>query len=272
MSSVSRDSSGLSGEHLRLLSDALTVEGVKYRYTPSGPWVLAGVNLSVRAGERVAVMGPSGSGKSTLLLCAAGLLRAETGRVSLDGVDVMAASEKELTMLRRDRVAFVFQDLNLVESLTAAQNVALPGLLGGRPRDDAEVAEALGSVGLTGLEKRLPGRLSGGQRQRVAVARALASHPAMVFADEPTGALDMRAGRAVLDQLDLLVDAGAGLLVVTHDPRVAAWADRVVWLVDGQVSGQAIGADATQIAQQLAELQEQAERNGATLFTEEGQP
>ncbi|WP_204519773.1 ABC transporter ATP-binding protein [Actinomyces procaprae] len=272
MSFMSPVSSASSVEHTGPLPDVLRAVGVKYRYASSGPWVLGGVDLSVRAGERVAVMGPSGSGKSTLLLCAAGLLRAEAGQVSLDGVDVMAASEKELTMLRRDRVAFVFQDLNLVESLTAAQNVALPGLLGGRPRDDAEVVEALGSVGLTGLEKRLPGRLSGGQRQRVAVARALASHPAMVFADEPTGALDMRAGRAVLDQLDLLVDAGAGLLVVTHDPRVAAWADRVVWLVDGQVSGQVIGADATQIAQQLAELQEQAERDGATLLADEGQP
>ncbi|MDO4899581.1 ABC transporter ATP-binding protein [Actinomyces sp.] len=272
MSSVSRDSSRLSGEHLRLLSEALTVEGVKYRYTPSGPWVLGGVDLSVRAGERVAVMGPSGSGKSTLLLCAAGLLRAGMGRVSLDGVDIMAASEKELTALRRDRLAFVFQDLNLVESLTAAQNVALPGLLGGRPRNDGEVAKALESVGLTGLEGRLPGRLSGGQRQRVAVARALASHPAMVFADEPTGALDVRAGRAVLEQLDLLAGAGAGLLVVTHDPRVAAWADRVVWLVDGQVSGQVTGADASQIAQRLAILQNEAEQNGTASYADQVRP
>ena len=237
----------------------LGVSGLEFRYSASGPLVLRGVDLVVGAGERVAVMGPSGSGKSTLLLCAAGLLRAGAGRVLLDRVDVASASERELTAMRRDRTAFVFQDLNLVESLTAAQNVALPGLLGGRARSPEEVTDVLGRVGLAGLEDRLPSRLSGGQRQRVAVARALASRSAMVFADEPTGALDVRAGVAVLEQLDLLSDAGAGLLVVTHDPRVAAWADRVVWLVDGQVVGEVVGADAVQIAGHLADLQTQAE-------------
>ena len=237
--------------------DVLEVSGLELRYSAHGPLVLRGVDLSVGAGERVAVMGPSGSGKSTLLLCAAGLLRAGAGRVLLDGVDVASASERTLTAMRRDRVAFVFQDLNLVESLTAAQNVALPGLLGGRARSPGEVAGVLER--LAGLEDRLPSRLSGGQRQRVAVARALVSRPAMVFADEPTGALDVRAGVTVLGQLDLLSGAGAGLLVVTHDPRVAAWADRVVWLVDGRVAGEVSGAGAAQIAARLTDLQARVE-------------
>lgn len=239
--------------------DVLEVSGLELRYSAHGPLVLRGVDLSVGAGERVAVMGPSGSGKSTLLLCAAGLLRAGAGRVLLDGVDVASASERTLTAMRRDRVAFVFQDLNLVESLTAAQNVALPGLLGGRARSPGDVAGVLERVGLAGLEDRLPSRLSGGQRQRVAVARALVSRPAMVFADEPTGALDVRAGVTVLGQLDLLSGAGAGLLVVTHDPRVAAWADRVVWLVDGRVAGEVSGAGAAQIAARLTDLQARVE-------------
>lgn len=241
------------------LPGVLEVSGLEFRYSAHGSLVLRGVDLSVGAGERVAVMGPSGSGKSTLLLCAAGLLRAGAGRVLLDGVDVVSASERMLTAMRRDRVAFIFQDLNLVESLTAAQNVALPGLMGGRMRSPGDVTGVLERVGLAGLEDRLPSRLSGGQRQRVAVARALVSRPAMVFADEPTGALDVRAGAAVLGQLDLLSDAGGGLLVVTHDPRVAAWADRVVWLVDGCATGGVSGAGAAQIAGHLADLQARVE-------------
>ena len=219
------------------LPGVLEVSGLEFRYSAHGSLVLRGVDLSVGAGERVAVMGPSGSGKSTLLLCAAGLLRAGAGRVLLDGVDVASASERTLTAMRRDRVAFVFQDLNLVESLTAAQNVALPGLMGGRMRSPGDVTGVLERVGLAGLEDRLPSRLSGGQRQRVAVARALVSRPAMVFADEPTGALDVRAGAAVLGQLDLLSDAGGGLLVVTHDREAEEAADRVLTMDGGRLGG-----------------------------------
>lgn len=144
------------------LPGVLEVSGLEFRYSAHGSLVLRGVDLSVGAGERVAVMGPSGSGKSTLLLCAAGLLRAGAGRVLLDGVDVVSASERMLTAMRRDRVAFIFQDLNLVESLTAAQNVALPGLMGGRMRSPGDVTGVLERVGLAGLEDRLPSRLSGG--------------------------------------------------------------------------------------------------------------
>lgn len=224
------------------LPGVLEVSGLEFRYSAHGSLVLRGVDLSVGAGERVAVMGPSGSGKSTLLLCAAGLLRAGAGRVLLDGVDVVSASERMLTAMRRDRVAFIFQDLNLVESLTAAQNVALPGLMGGRMRSPGDVTGVLERVGLAGLEDRLPSRLSGGQRQRVAVARALVSRPAMVFADEPTGALDTRSAAFVLAELRRLADEGAAVVLVTHDPGAAALADSVLVMRDGAIIDRRRGA------------------------------
>jgi putative ABC transport system ATP-binding protein len=195
------------------------------------------VSLTVTPGELVAVMGPSGSGKSTLLNLAGALDLPTSGRVLIDGVDVTTASPRALAGLRRNRLGFVFQDFNLISSLTAAENVFLPLELDGvSPRSGQALAEAaLLSVGLDGLADRFPDELSGGQRQRVAIARALIGDRRLVLADEPTGALDSHTGEAVLRVLRERCDAGAAALLVTHDARHAAWADRVIFLRDGCV-------------------------------------
>lgn len=200
---------------------------------------LDGVDLDLAAGTFTAVMGPSGSGKSTLLRCAAGLDRPTAGRVEIAGTPLTGLSERRLTLLRRDRVGFVFQSFNLVPSLSAAQNVALPLHLAGRRPSRAQVREALAHVGLAGRERHRPAELSGGQQQRVALARALVTSPSVLFADEPTGALDTTTARQVLDLLRRFVDsAGRTIVMVTHDPSAAARADRVVFLVDGRVQGE----------------------------------
>jgi putative ABC transport system ATP-binding protein len=181
-------------------------------------------------------MGPSGSGKSTLLHCAAGLDRVSDGRVMIDDVDVTALPERALTRLRRARVGFVFQSFNLVAALTAAQNVALPLRLAGIRPEPGRVEAALAEVGLADRAGHRPSELSGGQQQRVAIARALVTRPAVVFADEPTGALDAAASREVLRLLRAAVDRHAQTVVlVTHDPVAAAYADRVLFLADGRI-------------------------------------
>ncbi|MGO1701762.1 ABC transporter ATP-binding protein [Micrococcaceae sp. AOP34-BR2-30] len=235
-------------------SRVLTAENVSFAYPSSaGPIpVLHEVSLTLDAGEWIAVMGPSGSGKSTVLLCAAGLLQAQSGSVTLDGLDVVNASEKQLTSLRRDRLGFIFQEFNLVPALTAEQNVGLPARFSGSRRPREEVLDVLDRVGLREKAGSRPDQLSGGQRQRVAIARALISRPAVVFADEPTGSLDVRSGDQILDELQSLVDEGSAVLMVTHDPRVAARADRVIWLRDGRVEEEMVGASAEQIAARLA--------------------
>jgi putative ABC transport system ATP-binding protein len=198
---------------------------------------LRGVTLSVDAGELVAVMGPSGSGKSTLLNLAGGLDRPSDGEVIVDGTPLGACSRRALAALRRRRVGYVFQDLNLLASLTAAENVALPLELDGvGPRRARRLAlAALAAVDLDGYGPRFPDELSGGQQQRVAIARALVGERRLVLADEPTGALDSATGEAVLRLLRARVDAGAAGVLVTHEARHAAWADRVVFLRDGVV-------------------------------------
>ncbi|MFI1334095.1 ABC transporter ATP-binding protein [Streptomyces sp. NPDC020845] len=195
------------------------------------------VTLDFAEGTMTAVMGPSGSGKSTLLHCAAGLDRPTEGRVVIGGTETGELDETALTLLRRERIGFVFQSFNLVSALTAEQNVALPLRLAGHRPDPAQVAAALAEVGLADRAGHRPDRLSGGQQQRVAIARALISRPAVLFADEPTGALDITTSRAVLGLLRGLVDRHRQTLVmVTHDPAAAAWADRVVFLADGRVA------------------------------------
>lgn len=238
-------------------SEPVALQGISYAYpsTSRAVTVLRDVSLEVAAGEWVAIMGPSGSGKSTLLMCAAGLLRAATGSIELDGEDLAECSESRLAQMRRGRVGFVFQDFNLVPALTAAQNVGLPGLFGGPPRPKRQVLDALRSVGLDGKGNSRPDQLSGGQQQRVAIARALVASPAVVFADEPTGSLDARSGDQVLDLFGVLVEAGSAVLMVTHDPRVAARAARVVWLSDGRIVAEMRGATAAEIATRLASLE-----------------
>jgi putative ABC transport system ATP-binding protein len=202
---------------------------------------LRGVSLAVAPGELVAVMGPSGSGKSTLLHLAGGLDLPTRGAVLVEGVDLATLSRPRLAQLRRRSVGYVFQDFNLVPALTAAENVALPRELDGAPARSArrEAIAALEEVGIADLANRFPDEMSGGQQQRVAIARALVGDRRLVLADEPTGALDSETGEAVLRLLRARVDAGAAGVLVTHEARHAAWADRVVFLRDGSVIDQA---------------------------------
>ncbi|KUL22445.1 ABC transporter ATP-binding protein [Actinoplanes awajinensis] len=201
---------------------------------------LDGVSVTFERGTFSAVMGPSGSGKSTLLHCAAGLDRPVTGSITIDGVVLDGLTEDDVTRLRRDRIGFVFQAFNLVSSLTAEENVALPARLAGRRPPAADVAAALTAVGLAGRRRHRPSELSGGEQQRVALARALISRPAVVFADEPTGALDSVTSRSILDLLRALVDEHRQTVVmVTHDPVAAARADRIVFLADGRITDDA---------------------------------
>jgi putative ABC transport system ATP-binding protein len=198
---------------------------------------LSGVTLTVASGELVAVMGPSGSGKSTLLNLAGGLDSPTNGEVIVDGTSLGGCGRRALAALRRRRVGYVFQDLNLLASLTAAENVALPLELDGvsvrKARQSA--VSALSEVDLGDHAERFPDELSGGQQQRVAIARALIGERRLILADEPTGALDSNTGEAVLRLLRSKVDDGAAGVLVTHDARHAAWADRVIFLRDGVI-------------------------------------
>ncbi|MFI7044202.1 ABC transporter ATP-binding protein [Streptosporangium sandarakinum] len=208
-----------------------------YGAAPHAVTALDDMTIGFRAGTFTAVMGPSGSGKSTLLHCAAGLDRPTRGQVIVDGTDLGPLDETGLTLLRRGRVGFVFQSFNLVPALTAEQNVALPLRLAGVRPPGAEIRAALAEVGLSGRAGHRPDELSGGERQRVAVARALVTRPAVLFADEPTGALDTRTSREVLALLRDVVDRrGQTVVMVTHDPVAAAHAGRVVLMADGRIA------------------------------------
>ncbi|CAL9550954.1 MULTISPECIES: ABC transporter ATP-binding protein [Streptomyces] len=238
--------------------DAIRLSSVSRRYGAGDGTVTAldDVSLSFRRGSFTAVMGPSGSGKSTLLQCAAGLDRPTSGSVVVGGTELTGLSERRLTLLRRERVGFVFQAFNLLPSLTAAQNVALPLRLAGRrpPRD--RVREALRQVGLADRARHRPAELSGGQQQRVALARALITRPEVLFADEPTGALDSRAGREVLRLLRAMADGeGRTVVMVTHDPVAAAYADRVLFLVDGHLHDELPAPTADTVAAHLTRLE-----------------
>jgi putative ABC transport system ATP-binding protein len=198
---------------------------------------LRSVSLSVHAGELVAVMGPSGSGKSTLLTLSGGLDQPTTGTVSIEGADLGALGPKGRSRIRRTSVGYVFQDFNLIPALTAVENVALPGELDGQSASVARVAAraALEDVGIGELADRFPADMSGGQQQRVAIARAVVGERRLILADEPTGALDTETGEDIMRLLRSRCDAGAAGVLVTHEARHAAWADRVVFLRDGVV-------------------------------------
>ena len=218
---------------------------------------LDGVTVGFEPGTFTAVMGPSGSGKSTLLQTAAGLDRPTSGRVHLGETEVSALGERALARLRRERLGFVFQSFNLLGALTAAQNVALPSRLAGRKLKRQQVAAALAAVGMEHRAAHRPAQLSGGQQQRVAIARALVGEPELLFADEPTGALDLKAGREVLALLRDTVDRGGRTLVmVTHDPSAAAYADRVVFMADGRLAGELHAPTAEQVAERMTGLGE----------------
>ncbi|GAB6900418.1 ABC transporter ATP-binding protein [Kineosporia succinea] len=217
------------------LAPAIRLTGVAKEYG-NGVVALQQVSLDVAPGEFVAIMGPSGSGKSTLMHCAAGLDTPSRGEVLIGGTAIGGLSETRRTELRRERIGFVFQSYNLVSSLTVRDNITLPLRMARRTPDEAWVAELIERVGLSDRAGHRPAELSGGQQQRAAIARALVARPAVVFADEPTGALDLRAAREVLALLRTTVDdLGQTVVMVTHDPAAAARADRALVMADGRI-------------------------------------
>ncbi|MEU9045504.1 MULTISPECIES: ABC transporter ATP-binding protein [unclassified Kitasatospora] len=227
-----------------------------YRRGPEPVVGLDEVSVGFPFGTFTAVMGPSGSGKSTLLRSAAGLEPIDGGEVRVDGTVLGGLRDKQLTVLRRERIGFVFQSFNLMPALTAAQNVALPARLAGRRPTPSEVSTALAEVGLADRAGHRPGELSGGQQQRVAIARALLTRPAVLLADEPTGALDSRSGREVLALLrGAADDPGRAVVMVTHDPVAASYADRVLFLRDGRLAGTLERPTAEQVAARMTTLE-----------------
>jgi putative ABC transport system ATP-binding protein len=213
------------------------------------------VTVEFAAGRFTAIMGPSGSGKSTLMHCAAGLDSLTAGEVFVGDVALGSLSDKELTLLRRDRIGFVFQSYNLIPTLTALENITLPSALAGRKPNREWVDGVIETVGLRDRLSHRPSELSGGQQQRVAVARALATRPQIVFADEPTGNLDSRAGAEILEFMAQAVrDLAQTIVMVTHDPAAAAYADRVVFLGDGKVVGELADPTAESVINRMQQL------------------
>ncbi|MFF2779428.1 ABC transporter ATP-binding protein [Streptomyces sp. NPDC058052] len=216
---------------------------------------LNGVSVAFAPGTFTAVMGPSGSGKTTLLHCLAGMDRPTRGSVRWGGTEIARLPERRLAELRRSRVGFVFQGFNLMPAMTVAQNVELPGRLSGERPDRGRVLDALAQVGLAGRARHRPGQLSGGQQQRVAIARALVARPRVLFADEPTGALDRATGHEILGLLRTGVDReGQTCVMVTHDPVAAGYADRVLLLADGVVVDELDRPTAAQVGERLSRL------------------
>ncbi len=213
---------------------------------------LDNVTVSFARGQFTAIMGPSGSGKSTLMHCLAGLDTLTSGHVSIGDTNLADLSEKELTLLRRNEVGFVFQAFNLIPTLTARENITLPLDLGRSSTDEALLEEIVNAVGLADRLSHKPSELSGGQQQRVAVARALASRPEVIFADEPTGNLDSQTGAEILDFLRRAVDEfGQTIVMVTHDPIAAAYSDRVLFLADGQIVSELMDPTTERILESL---------------------
>ncbi len=236
---------------------AARTQGVSKLYGTGDNTVAALDNVSVGLGEGefTAIMGPSGSGKSTLLHVLAGLDRPTSGEVFLGDTEITSLNDKALTLLRRDRIGFIFQSFNLLPTMTAAENIVLPMRIAGRKPDEQWVASIVDTVGLTGRMSHRPAQLSGGQQQRVAAARALASRPQIVFADEPTGALDSRSGAELLGFLRTAVtELGQTVVMVTHDATAASYADRVLFLADGHVVDERYAATADEILDYMKHL------------------
>ena len=219
-------------------SHAVTANALTRTYGDgdSAVHALRGVSLDLPAGQFTAVMGPSGSGKSTLMHLLAGLDSPSSGTVSIGGEDITTMSDKQLTKLRRRHIGFVFQQFNLLPTLTAEENILLPLSIAGRKAEKADLEALIGRVGLQDRRRHRPSEMSGGQQQRVAIARALVTAPTVLFADEPTGNLDSASGAEILALLREAVELdGQTTLMVTHDPRAAATADRVVFIADGRI-------------------------------------
>jgi putative ABC transport system ATP-binding protein len=216
---------------------------------------LNGINVSFETAKLTAIMGPSGSGKSTLLHCMAGLDRLTSGRIFLGDLEISQASEKELTLIRRDKLGFVFQAYNLIPTLNAIENMTLPMSLAGTKPEPAWVDTIVQTLRLSDRLTHRPAELSGGQQQRVAVGRALLSKPEIIFADEPTGNLDSRSGAEILSFMRKAVDdLGQTIVMVTHDPNAASYADRVVFLADGAIVDELLEANADAILDKMKSL------------------
>jgi putative ABC transport system ATP-binding protein len=245
-----------AGDSVVAAVPAIELSDVSKTY-PGGVTALHGVSLTVERGTFLAVMGPSGSGKSTLMHCAAGLDVPTGGSVRIDGQEIAGLNETRRTELRRERVGFVFQSYNLVPSLSVADNITLPLRLARRRPDQAWLGALIERVGLGDRLTHRPAELSGGQQQRASIVRALAAKPAVVFADEPTGALDLRSAHDVLKLLrDLADDLGQTVVMVTHDPAAAAQAHRAVVMADGRVVDTVDEPTAPQLASRLIALGE----------------
>jgi putative ABC transport system ATP-binding protein len=239
---------------------ARIINGIKiYGTGATAVRALDAISAEFAPGAFTAIMGPSGSGKSTLLHCLAGLDRLTSGQVLLGDVDLSKLDDKGMTLLRRERIGFVFQAFNLVPTLTARENVTLPLTLGGRKPDQGWLASLAGSLGIADRLGHRPTELSGGQQQRVATARALITRPDLIFADEPTGNLDSRSATELLTQIRRAVDEYRQTVVmVTHDPRAAAYADRVLFLADGRVVHELAAPTADRVLDVIRKLAEAA--------------
>ena len=250
--------SAVSSEDATALASAVAATDLTRRFGAGDTAVdaLRGVSLVVPSGQFTAVMGPSGSGKSTLMHILAGLDRPTSGSVVIAGTNVTTFGDKQLTLLRREHVGFIFQLFNLLPMLSADENVTLPIRLAGDRVDRDWVSELIENVGLSDRLKHRPSQLSGGQQQRVAIARALVNRPTVLFADEPTGNLDSKTGEEILELLRNSVDAyGQTTLMVTHEPRAAAMADRILFLADGLIVrdiGRSSSADVLAVMEELA--------------------
>jgi putative ABC transport system ATP-binding protein len=239
------------------MDSIVTATDVRRRYGEGDAAVdaLAGVTTSFERGRYSAIMGPSGSGKSTLMHILAGLDRPTSGTVVLDGVDITALDDGDLTRLRRDKLGFIFQFFNLIPVLTAEENIVLPLSIAGKRPDEEWLRRLVDTVGLADRLTHRPAELSGGQQQRVAVARALISQPAVVFADEPTGNLDSKSSEEVLGLLRRSVDdLGQSVVMVTHDPEAASYADRLVVLRDGVIVHDAQAGSAEQVIELMKDV------------------
>ena len=249
-------------------ADAVRLDSVRKVYGSGDNAVTAldGVSATLPAGTFTAVMGPSGSGKSTFLQCAAGLDLPTEGQVFFDGVELTGGTETALTKFRRQRIGFVFQQFNLLPTLTVLENVALPLRLAGRKVDPEYCSTVLKRVGLGDRLDHRPAELSGGQQQRAAIARALVTRPSAIFADEPTGALDTRSARDVLALLREAVRVfDQTVVMVTHDPVAASYADSVLFLADGQIVGQLANPTVEAVAERMTHLGDQVERRRSVL-------
>ncbi|WP_285737823.1 ABC transporter ATP-binding protein [Kitasatospora phosalacinea] len=256
-----------AGAHGRpVAGDVLRLASVSKVYGTTGVPVTAlkSVNLSLAPGTFTAIMGPSGSGKSTLLHCASGLDQPSSGEVYIAGQQMTFGNETELTRFRRGRIGFVFQQFNLLPSLTVRQNITLPSRLEGKRVDRQRLEAVVERVDLLHRLDHHPAQLSGGEQQRVAIARALVSNPKIIFADEPTGALDTHRAAEVLDLFDQAVrEFGQTVIMVTHDPIAASHADLVLFLVDGQIVDEMARPNPATVAEEMARLGEEVARRHA---------